>query len=125
MAAFAPAVGAVLAQVRVDSKTNEHKAALELLGIIPPAGKVVTGDAIFCQRDLAKQVIEAGGHYVLVAKDNHPAPVVDIEGGFAFEAAARSVAAPTSPGTGPGVRSVRSVGHLNGQESRAPGEAHP
>jgi hypothetical protein len=27
---------AVLAQLRVDSKTNEHKAALELLGILPP-----------------------------------------------------------------------------------------
>ena len=61
VAAFAPAVKAVLAQVRVDSKTNEHKAALELLGILPVAGKVVTGDAIFCQRALAKQVIEDGG----------------------------------------------------------------
>lgn len=32
VAAYAPAVAAVLAQIRVDSKTNEHKAALELLG---------------------------------------------------------------------------------------------
>jgi predicted transposase YbfD/YdcC len=83
--------------VRVDSKTNEHKAALELLGILPLAGKVVTGDAMFCQRDLAGQVIEAGGDYVLVAKDNQPALVIDIEGGFAFAAAARSIAAATSP----------------------------
>jgi hypothetical protein len=97
VAAFAPAVRAVLAQVRVDSKTNEHKAALELLGILPLAGKVVTGDAIFCQRDLAEQVIEGGGDYVLVAKDNQPALVIDIEGGFAFATAARSIAAATSP----------------------------
>jgi len=34
VAAYAPAVEAVLAQIRVDSKTNEHKAALELLGIL-------------------------------------------------------------------------------------------
>lgn len=54
VAAFAPAVRAVLAQVRVDSRTNEHKAALELLGILPLKGKVLTGDAMFCQRDLAK-----------------------------------------------------------------------
>lgn len=97
VAAFAPVVGAVLAQVRVDAKTNEHKAALELLGIIPLAGTVVTGDAMFCQRDLARQVVESGGDYVLVAKDNQPALVIDIEGGFAFEVAARSIAAATSP----------------------------
>ncbi len=97
VAAFAPVVGAVLAQVRVDAKTNEHKAALELLGIIPLAGRVVTGDAMFCQRDLVRQVVDSGGDYVLVAKDNQPALVIDIEGGFAFEAAARSIAAATSP----------------------------
>jgi hypothetical protein len=97
VAAFAPAVAAVLAQVRVDSRTNEHKAALGLLGILPLAGTVVTGDAMFCQRDLAEQVTEGGGDYVLVAKDNQPALVIDIEGGFAFATAARSIAAATPP----------------------------
>src|SRR5947207_9643712 len=37
VAAYAPQVEAVLAQVRVDAKTNEHKAALQLLGILPVA----------------------------------------------------------------------------------------
>lgn len=97
VAAYAPAVAAVLAQVRVDGKTNEHKAALELLGILPLKGRVVTGDAIFCQRDLAKQVIETGGDYLLVAKDNQPALVADIKAGFAFATAARSIGAATSP----------------------------
>ncbi|MFO0807206.1 MAG: ISAs1 family transposase [Gemmataceae bacterium] len=60
VAAYAPAAQAVLAQIRVDSKTNEHKAALELLGILPLTGAVVVGDAMFCQRDLAEQVIAAG-----------------------------------------------------------------
>lgn len=97
VAAYAATVQAVLAQVRVDSKTNEHKAALELLGILPLQGKIVVGDAMFCQRDLAEQVIEAGGDYLLVVKDNQPGFAVDIEAGFAFEAAARSIAAATSP----------------------------
>ncbi|OWK45619.1 ISAs1 family transposase [Fimbriiglobus ruber] len=97
VAAYAPAVQAVLAQVRVDAKTNEHKAALELLGILPVRGKVVTGDAMFCQRDLATQVIDSGGDYVHVAKDNQPALVADIRAGFAFATAARSIAAATSP----------------------------
>ncbi|VTT98156.1 Transposase OS=Azospirillum sp. (strain B510) GN=AZL_b01830 PE=4 SV=1: DDE_Tnp_1_assoc [Gemmataceae bacterium] len=97
VAAYAPAVEAVLAQVRVDAKTNEHKAALELLGIIPLAGAVVVGDPMFCQRDLAERVVEAGGDYLPVAKGNQPGLVVDIEAGFAFEYAARGIAAATSP----------------------------
>lgn len=97
VAAYAPTVQAVLAQVRVDAKTNEHKAALELLGILPLKGKVVTGDAMFCQRDLAKQVIEAKADYVLVVKDNQSNLEIDIRAGFAFEHAARGIAAATSP----------------------------
>lgn len=97
VAAYAPAVQAVLAQVRVDSKTNEHKAALELLGILPLKGKVVVGDAMFCQRDLVEQVIESGGDYILFVKDNQPGLARDIEAGFAYETAARSIAAATSP----------------------------
>lgn len=97
VAAYAPAVGAVLAQVRVDAKTNEHKAALELLGILPLSGKVVVGDAMFCQRDLAEQVVDSGGDYVLAVKDNQPGLEIDIKAGFAFADAARSIAAATSP----------------------------
>lgn len=97
VAAYAPTVEAVLAQVRVESKTNEHKAALELLGILPLKGKVVIGDAMFCQRDLAEQVIDQGGDYLLVVKDNQPGLESDIQAGFAFEAAARGIAAATSP----------------------------
>ena len=97
VAAYAPAVEAVLAQVRVDATTNEHNAALKLLGILPLDGKVVVGDAMFCQRDLAEQVVDSQGDYVLTAKDNQPGLEIDIRGGFAFEDAARSVAAATSP----------------------------
>ena len=97
VAAYAPSVEAVLAQVRVDAKTNEHKAALELLGILPIAGRVVVGDAMFCQRDLAAKVIEGQGDYLLVVKDNQKGVAIDIEAGFGFEQAARSIAAATSP----------------------------
>jgi hypothetical protein len=105
VAAYAPQVAAVLAQMRVDTKTNEHKAALQLLGILPGnavpekrlAGKVVTGDAMFCQRDLAEQVVTAGGDYILAVKDNQPGLGIDIQAGFAFGIAARGIAAATSP----------------------------
>jgi hypothetical protein len=97
VSAYAPHVEAVLGQIRVDHKTNEHKAALALLGILPLGGKVVVGDAIFCQRDVCQEVVDGGGDYVFVVKDNQPGLAVDIAAGFGFEAAARSIAAAFSP----------------------------
>jgi hypothetical protein len=56
LAAYAHEAKLVLDQVPVDAKTNEHKAALELLDVIPLDGKLVTGDAMFCQRDLSRKI---------------------------------------------------------------------
>lgn len=97
LAAYAPAVSAVLAQVRVGANTNEHKAALELLGLIPVRGKVVVGDAMFCQRDIADRVVSGGGDYVLVVKDNQPGLEADVKASFGFDHTARRIAAATSP----------------------------
>jgi DDE family transposase len=72
VAAYAPDVRATVAQLRVDAKTNEHKAALELLGVLPLKGKVVTGDAMFTHRDVCAKVIEGGGDYILPVKENQP-----------------------------------------------------
>jgi hypothetical protein len=79
LTAFVPAAAAVLAQLRVDAKTNEHKAALRLLGVLPLAGKVVTGDAMFTHRDVAEAVVAGGGDYVLFVKDNQPELKAQIE----------------------------------------------
>jgi hypothetical protein len=83
VSAYAVDAGAVLAQLRVDAKTNEHKAALELLGILPIAGRVVSGDAMFTHRDVCAQVIGGGGDYVLVVKENQPTLLADIKAAFA------------------------------------------
>ena len=56
LAAYAHEAKAVLEQIPVDAKTNEHKAALELLDLIPLKGKLVMGDAMFCQRDLSRKI---------------------------------------------------------------------
>ena len=72
VAAYAPKAQAVLGQIRVDAKTNEHKAALELLGIVPIKGKVVSGDAMFTHRDVCTEVIKGGGDYILPVKENQP-----------------------------------------------------
>ena len=46
------ATGCVLSQTRVESTTNEAKTALGLLETLVLAGRVVTADAMFCQRDV-------------------------------------------------------------------------
>ena len=58
---------------------------------------MVVGDALFCQRDLAAKVVGEGGDDLLAVKDNREALTVDIRAGFAFEDAARRLAAATSP----------------------------
>jgi predicted transposase YbfD/YdcC len=45
----------------VDAKTNEHKAALELLDMVSVKDKLIMGDAMFCQRELSKKVLEKKG----------------------------------------------------------------
>lgn len=121
VAAYAPQAEAVLAQMRVDAKTNEHKAALQLLGILPVAGKVIVGDALFCQRDLAEQIVAREGDYVFVVKDNQPGLAADVGAGFGFEAAARSVAAAFSPR---GAAAAPGAGRHDRREgARAAGEA--
>lgn len=66
------ATGGVLSQLRMPADTNEHKAALQLLKTIVLKGCVVTGDSMFCQRDVCSQIIDSGGDYLFVVKDNQP-----------------------------------------------------
>lgn len=87
LAAFAPDNAAVLGQLRVDAKTNEHKAALRLLGVLPVQGKLVSGDAMFTHRDVAQAVRDGGGDYLLFVKDNQPELKAQIEAALHDDAA--------------------------------------
>lgn len=82
LSAMAQRCGLTLRQVEVGAKTNEHKAALGLLKSLVLEGRVVTGDAMFCQRDLCEQVVADGGHYFVVVKDNQPELLRDVEDAF-------------------------------------------
>jgi hypothetical protein len=66
-----------------EEKTNEHKTAIPLLGRVDLTRRVVTGDAMFCQRDLSQQIIDAGGHFLWFVKENQPTLLHDIEAAFA------------------------------------------
>lgn len=75
--------GLTLAQAEVPGggadKTNEHKAALRLLEGLVLEGRLITGDAMFCQRDLSRRVVDGGGHYLWVVKGNQPTLLADIQ----------------------------------------------
>lgn len=68
--AYSCANGLILGQVAVDDKSNEITAIPELLKILAIKGAVITIDAMGTQREIAKQIIEQEGDYVLAVKDN-------------------------------------------------------
>lgn len=61
-----------LGQVAVDEKSNEITAIPELLQLLELRGAIVTIDAMGCQKEIAQQIVDGGGDYVLAVKENHP-----------------------------------------------------
>ena len=57
----------------------ELKAAPELIESVPLKGKVLTGDALYCQREICEQVVTQGGDYVLIVKGNQQELYEDIQ----------------------------------------------
>jgi predicted transposase YbfD/YdcC len=62
--------GLVLAQQKVDSNSNEITAVPLLLKLLNLKGAVVTLDAMGTQIEIARQIVEAQGDYVLALKSN-------------------------------------------------------
>jgi predicted transposase YbfD/YdcC len=60
----------ILAQRKVDSKTNEITAIPELLEALELAGCIVTIDAMGCQKNIARKIIERKADYILAVKEN-------------------------------------------------------
>ena len=63
----------------MDDKSNEITALPKLLEMLTLRGKVVTADAMHCQRQVAQQVIEQGGDYALALKGNQGALRDDVQ----------------------------------------------
>jgi hypothetical protein len=72
VAAFSTRVSAVVGDVVLKPDQNEITAALALLKQLPLQGAIVTGDAIFCQREICRTITDGGGDYAFVVKDNQP-----------------------------------------------------
>lgn len=86
LAAFSGKLQGVIGQLRVAPEANEITAALELLKILPLDGVTITGDAIFTQREICRDIIEGGGDYFFTVKDNQPALKADIALAFGPDA---------------------------------------
>jgi predicted transposase YbfD/YdcC len=70
VSAFATEARLVLAQHKVDEKSNEITAIPKLLKLLDLRGHIVTIDAMGTQKAIAKQIIEQGGDYILALKGN-------------------------------------------------------
>lgn len=74
LSAFCHDQGIVLAHEPIEAGPDKAEAELTvapaLLARIDWPGRVLTGDALFCQRGLCEQVLAAGGDYLLLVKDN-------------------------------------------------------
>ena len=63
----------ILGQEAVADKSNEITAIPKLLAVLDLTGALVTIDAAGCQKEIAQQIRDRGGDYLLAVKGNQPA----------------------------------------------------
>jgi predicted transposase YbfD/YdcC len=69
---WATAQHLTLGQVAVEGGSSELAAIPKLLELLDLHGALVTIDALGCQKEIARQIVERGGDYALVVKKNQP-----------------------------------------------------
>jgi predicted transposase YbfD/YdcC len=79
---WAAEAGLTLGQVAVDDKSNEITAIPKLLELLDLGGALVSIDAMGCQKEIARQIVQAGGDYILAVKENQPTLYEDIRACF-------------------------------------------
>ncbi len=68
----------VLAQIATNAKSGECAAVAKLLDMLSLTGTIVTTDALNCQREIGRRIVEKGGDYVFALKGNHAALHADV-----------------------------------------------
>lgn len=82
VSAWSAANRVVLAQVKTEEKSNEITAIPRLLELLHIEGCTVTIDAMGCQKEIAKTIINRGANYMLGVKDNQPTLAADLAAVF-------------------------------------------
>ena len=72
-------LGVVLGQIAVEDKSNEIGAMHELLANLVLQGRLITGDALLTQQEVARTITSHGGDYLMVVKANQPTLLRDIQ----------------------------------------------
>ena len=101
LAAFSDRLAGVIGQLRVGPEANEITAAVELLKTLPLSGVIITGDAMFTQREICRVITERGGDYFFTVKDNQPALKADIALAFGPDSPLCGMVAAARPQNGP------------------------
>jgi hypothetical protein len=83
VSAWAGQTGITLGQIAVEAKSNEITAMPQLLALLDLRDKVVTTDAMGCQKEIAQTIVAGGGDYILAVKDNQPTLHAEIQAAFA------------------------------------------
>jgi predicted transposase YbfD/YdcC len=83
VSAWAGQSGITLGQVAVAAKSNEITALPELLKFLDLHEKIVTIDAMGCQKAIAETIVAGGGDYILAVKDNQPTLHAELQDAFA------------------------------------------
>ncbi len=79
VSAWATESGLLLGQRKVRDKSNEITIMPELLRALELAGCIVTADALHCQKNIAREIIEADADYVLALKGNQGTAFTEIK----------------------------------------------
>ena len=79
LAAYCSEISSVVMQKSVDSNRNEITTAKEMLFDMPLKGKFISGDAIFCQKDLCNIILKNQGDYIFIVKGNQKQLLDDIK----------------------------------------------
>jgi len=87
VSAWASANNLVLAQRKVDAKSNEITAIPKLLAALELSGTVVTIDAMGCQRAIAEKIVGKNADYILAVKENQGHLLEEIKDSFQMLAA--------------------------------------
>jgi predicted transposase YbfD/YdcC len=82
VSAWATENGVSLGQIKTDSKSNEITAIPKLLEMLDIKERIVTVDSMGTQKEIARQIINQGGDYVMALKGNHPNLHADIRAFF-------------------------------------------
>ena len=76
-------MGGVLSQQASIPRQTKRNPSLDLLKTVVLEGRLNAGaDAMFCQRETCQQVVDRGGDYLFVVKDNQPELKAAIEAEF-------------------------------------------